>query len=275
MTVIAISSEFGSYGDEIASEAAKSLGFHLADQTEIHRLAEQCDDEFKKACALFEREEPSGFWQRFFFHQPSYESLFEALTYDLASKGNVVIMGRGAAAVLREIRAALRVRIVAPAPVRVERVMQRRGVSREEAEDIVLHHERRRRKMLEAIYHIDLSDWSMYDLVLNTEKMAPDEGAHIIAEAVHRIKAVDPERETKDYLSQLALAKHVECAIRKEVPADITGSISATPMGSGTIALSGLVSIPSYKNRAVEIATRYPGVEKVDDRVIFLKPRGV
>lgn len=275
MTVIAISSEFGSYGDEIASEVAKILGFHLVDQPEVHRLAEQCDDEFKNACSLYEREEPSGIWERFFFHQPSYESLFAAMTYDLASRGNVVIMGRGAPVVLKETSGAMRVRTVAPIDVRVERVMQERGVSIDEARDIVVHHGRRRRKFIEAIYRVDLRDWLLYDLILNTEKMTHGEGAHIIVEAVRKMKAIGHTAETKDYLGSLSLAKYVESAIRKEVPATISGDISVKALGKGVIALEGIVSVPAYKKKAVEIASGYPGIKSVEDRIVFLKPRGV
>ena len=95
MGVVIVSRQVGSYGDEIAALTAQKLNYQIVGREKAHELAESCDPDFKDACQLYERETPKSFWERFFLNNIAYASLFESLNYDIAAKGDVVILGRG------------------------------------------------------------------------------------------------------------------------------------------------------------------------------------
>ena len=102
MAIITISRKAGSYGEEIAAEVAKKLNYRMVTPSDVHKLAEDCDADFKRACSVFEKEVSTGFLERFFFRDPSYLSLFESLNYELAASGNVILVGRGSQFVLAD-----------------------------------------------------------------------------------------------------------------------------------------------------------------------------
>ena len=86
-----------------------------------------------------DRRARAGIFQR--FHPGSiYQRYFEALGQlmrELAERGNAILVGRGGSRILRDDPRAFHVRLVAPMPVRVRRVMEYRWVqesSRQEAD---------------------------------------------------------------------------------------------------------------------------------------------
>ena len=267
MTVVAVSRQVGSYGDEIASLVAERLGFQVIGQTQVHELAESCDPEFKDACALYEREVTKGFWERFFLNDPAYASLFESLNYQVAAKGDAVILGRGAQIVLGGIPGVLRVRVVAPIKVRAERLMKVQGGSFDDAFDFAQKHTHQRRTLIQQLYHKDLSDWSLYDLILNTENMEPEGAAGIVQAAVKNMAAVENPDAVRAELKRRALAKLVESAVRKKVSDAAYRVVEATCPEEGHVVLTGDVTELKSKEAAQAAAEKFAGVTKVENKI--------
>jgi osmotically-inducible protein OsmY len=272
MKIVTLSRQIGSLGEEIAALTAERAGLRLVDQAQVHELGQKCDPTFADACEMYEREEPKGFLERFFFNRPAYTSLFEALNYDLAGEGDVILFGRGAQVVLQELRGVLRVRIVAPLETRVERFAERHGVSRDEAREYVVRHTQQRRALIQNIYNVNLADWALYDLIVNTKDMTADDGAHILTAAVEKMQPVSEEAALKARLKRLAQAKRVESAIRKKVTGTALGAIKVDSDVDGEVILNGVAPDEEEKKTAGEIAAKFPGVEKVvnDIRVVPL-----
>jgi hypothetical protein len=96
MNIITISRLVGSYGDEIAAKVAEKMGLEFIGRTGLHELAMSCDPEYSEACTLYETEHGPSFFERLFFDRLHTRVFFEALTFEQASRGNVVMVGRGA-----------------------------------------------------------------------------------------------------------------------------------------------------------------------------------
>ena len=126
MTVIAMTREIGSLGNEVAARVAKRLGLKIvrsevAASNVARRLgvAESSVTRYLDGSAsLLER------WQidrRKLFHYASEEIL------GLAQRGNVLIKGWGAATMLRDLPQVINVRVCAPMDFRVRIMMERQG----------------------------------------------------------------------------------------------------------------------------------------------------
>ena len=267
MAVIAMSRQVGSFGEEIASLVADRLGYRIADREMIHKLADSCDPGFKKACSLYEREVPKGFWARHFFNDLAYASLFEALNFELASQGNMVIMGRGAQIVLGETPGVFKVRIVAPYIIRARRLMEREGLSLAEAEEFVHRYGHDRRALIQQIYHKDLADWALYDLIMNTTSMTPEGGAAIICQAVEGMAPLADPEAWSDEMQRISFSKLVESAIRKKVSAASYRNIYVSSPVLGKVILDGYVMDSVSKDEAERIATEFEGVKEVDNQL--------
>jgi cytidylate kinase len=267
MTVVTISRQVGSFGDEIAASVAEKLNFRLVGQEEIHDLGSSCDQSFKDACALFEREVPKGFMERFFFHNPAYTSLFESLHFELASLGNVVIVGRGAQIVLSGIPSVLKVRVVAPLKARINRIMDEKHMSAEEAGDYVNSYGHQRRALIESIYHTDLSNWALYDLIINTDILDREAGANIVVVAVRNMAVREDDAQLKQNLKNRAFAKKVESAIKKDVATTPFRNLEVKCPEPGIVVLTGFVHDKSTKEKAESIAAHHAGVTKVENQL--------
>ncbi|MFZ5586481.1 MAG: cytidylate kinase family protein [Thermodesulfobacteriota bacterium] len=269
MAVVAISRKVGSYGEEIAALAAAGLGYRLVGRDEVHRLAQACDQEFKQACAMFAAEEGAGgLWERLAFGDPAHAALFAALNCELASGGDVVLVGRGAQIALQGVPSVLKVRVVAPLALRVERVMALQGLSREQAHEFVTRHDAQRRALIEAVFNADLSDASLYDLMLNTAGMTKEAAAELIVKAVGLMPPPADPDGLKKLLADLAFAKRVESVIKRRVLTSGFHDVSVTADG-GAVTLAGLVADKRTKERAAEIAKAYPGVTAVTNQLKY------
>ncbi|GER91725.1 hypothetical protein KDW_58870 [Dictyobacter vulcani] len=137
--------------------------------------------------ACIHDEQVEGFAQRLFeamsyFSPPVLPNDVAALnvndiTYGLTLKqvlltagelGHVVFVGRGAQLTLASYRDVLHVRVVAPLPKRIERVMHRAGLNAAVARELIHKKDREREESIKELHHCSITDAHLYDLTINT-----------------------------------------------------------------------------------------------------------
>lgn len=267
MPIITISRQPGSYGPQVAQALADRLGLEVIRRSHLHQLALECDPEYENACRLYERETFSGFFERLMIDRPAYRSLFEALHWELASKGNVVILGRGGHIVLKDVPAVVRVRLVADRSVRVERIMAQKEISREEADIFLDHFSRRHKAMIRAIFDRDVENPIDYDIVLNTARLTAEQAAETLSQFV-TIK--QGERQTdvdKDVLRRTAFVKRLETIVRKKVYIAAYRTFGISMPNIGQVHLHGVVEHKQDIQQIEEIVTGVEGVESVENNL--------
>lgn len=169
MSIVAISRMLGSLGDEIGRELARALGYEFAHRETILRAAEQ----FSEGVRGFEHltEAKLTLWECLAETKRRYLASVEAAVWELAARDNVVIVGRGAAFVLQDVRHALRARITAPPHLRVRRVEAEQGGLTPDAAELVRQSDREHAARIRFLYDAAWDDPHRYDLVLNTERL--------------------------------------------------------------------------------------------------------
>src|SRR5919201_7124638 len=149
MGVITISRVPGSSGDMLARALAERLQYRLVDRAELVGLAETvggADVAWERSPEL--RERSPSFWERLNEERRRYASVLRRVTTHLAEQDNVVIAGLGAGQLLKGLGNVLRVQVVAPIEVRIERLMERGfdevpgPMSREKARDLIRQRDR-------------------------------------------------------------------------------------------------------------------------------------
>ena len=183
MSVITISREFGSEGDTIAHQVAQTLGYHFVDQKFIGIILSQYGYvEFDKEYATL-----PTFWERFDAQKEEQRGgmtkMLNQVIQAVAHHGNVVILGRSGFEVLGEFADVLHVRLQAPFPVRVERVMAQQEIPFEQAELVVKNNDKVRMAFVEEFYKVPWDSIHAFDLVINTGKISPDLSASWVIEA--------------------------------------------------------------------------------------------
>ncbi len=113
----------------------------------------------------------------------SYESLIREVIDQIADDGSAVIVAHGAGVRLAERDDVLRVLITASTATRIERVGTSEELSASEAEAAVRESDRARAHYLRQFYDVRDELPTLYDVVVNTDKLSEPDAVAIIATA--------------------------------------------------------------------------------------------
>ena len=114
---------------------------------------------------------------------PSIDLTIDKKTREIAMKDNIVIDGHLAAWIVNDL-VDFKIYITAPFITRVLRIAARDNISVEKALAETLAREQAQRKRFMEIYGIDTLNYSIFDLIINTEKINIKETFEIIKSAL-------------------------------------------------------------------------------------------
>jgi cytidylate kinase len=203
--VITITRQYGSGGSDIAQLVARALGWTVIDNQfvdEVARLAGLPTDEVaqreERAPGLLERlartlavASPELFITtaavpRVEEDEATIVQLTERIIREAASHGRVVLVGRGAQALLAQRPDALHVYVVASKPWRMKLAVERLGVEPGSAAQVVDDTDRRRDQYVKTYYGRHRQDPTIYDLVVNAERLGFEGAAGVIVAEARR-----------------------------------------------------------------------------------------
>ncbi|HKC39655.1 MAG TPA: cytidylate kinase-like family protein [Gemmatimonadales bacterium] len=110
----------------------------------------------------------------------------ERVITEAASEGRVVLVGRGAQAILATRPNALHVYVVASTPFRRKVAIERLGVDAAKADKVIDETDQHRDQYVKTHYGRDRQDLTQYDLVLNAERLGFGGAADLIVAEVRR-----------------------------------------------------------------------------------------
>ncbi|MGH2915342.1 MAG: AAA family ATPase [Solirubrobacteraceae bacterium] len=206
MTVVALSAAYGAGGSQIGPALAQRLGVPFVDRGIAIAVAERLEISVDAALAEEERgggglleQLLAGFAGAYTgapatlpddvvtpreFHLAAREALLAQ-----AATGEGVILGRGAAAALREDLSVLRVRLTGPAERRIEHAMRVRGLDRSAAKRAMRALDRAHGDYVRRFYDVDIDDPLLYHLVLDATAFGQDDCVELIERAVWALRA--------------------------------------------------------------------------------------
>jgi cytidylate kinase len=206
-SVICISHETGSGGDEVGRLVAERLSFLHVDEEIVAKAAARggvspadvADEERRKSFAArilgsisesgagtmalggaipypLEDERPSS----------EIRALIRETIVQTAARGDVVITAHAASHALDSGRRVLRVLVTASPNTRAHRVSERAGIDVGKARRVVSNADAGRREYLKRFYDVDHELPTQYDLVLNTDAISVEEAAELIVHSAAR-----------------------------------------------------------------------------------------
>ncbi len=104
-------------------------------------------------------------------------------------QGNVVILGRGGQAVLRDMPGVLHVRVKAPLETRLRRLQEVEGLDRREARRQIARHDQDSARYLKRVFNVDWDDPFLYHLIINTGRWEPEAAAQLVVDAARQLAA--------------------------------------------------------------------------------------
>lgn len=273
MPIITISRQPGSMEPQIARTIANRLGLEVVQNDTLHQMAIKCDPEYKDACQLYEKEKFPSFFHRLMADKPAYKCLFEALQYELAAKGNVIIVGRGGHIVLKDVLSVVRLRLVADWSIRVERTMSDKKLSKDDAEAFLEHFSHQHKAMIRAIFDEDIENTVAYDIIINTARLSAEQTAEVICRYIEVMHIGPLTDEEKEALRRRALEKRIESLIRKKVPIAPYLKLCIYMPTPGKVRIEGVVEHRRDIQLVEDIVSAMKGISHVEMKLKALYAR--
>lgn len=211
MAILTISREFGSGGREIGKNISVSLGYEFIDKERILQDIIGAGPEWEKWAREFDEHCPTV-WEKYDWSFRGFVALLESIILDHALKDNVVIMGRGANFLLRDILYSLSVRLTAPLEQRIERVMERDSLDRKTASWLVQKTDADRACFIHTVFGKKWDDEDEFDMALNTGGRSFQEIENVIKAALLARDELKSEKAVH-HLKMKALAAKIKAGI--------------------------------------------------------------
>ena len=269
MGVITVSRHPGSLGDTLARALAERLNYRLVERAELIQLAERIggpDIAWDRSPEL--RERSPSFWERLNEERRRYASVLRRVTTHLADEGDVVIAGLGAGQLLKGLNNVLRLQIIAPADVRLQRVMERGfdevpgPLSRDRARDLIRSHDRDASGYMRYLFNIDWMEPQHWDLVINTGRFSVPQAVDIIV-AIVDSGVLEPSVADQQRLANLVLASRVESTVLGDPTVWVNGLKVVAQ--EGHVRLEGEVITEDDRDAVEQVVRAIEGVQSIDN----------
>jgi cytidylate kinase len=263
MAIITIARQIGSLANEIAAEVARRLNYTLVDQIKLQEAAEAYGM-LKSELEEVHEKRPTLVTRYLTMRHRAYLDMIQTITYQFARDDDVVIMGRGSTVLLSDVPSALHVNIFAPFKRRVEVVMQREGIGRSLAEQLVRDSDQDRAGYMRYLFDRDWMDPMLYDVMVNTAVIPREHACELIVDAAHAKELLDAHDQSLEILGTHILIRRVEEALLKAKQVN-PRHISVTATAPGFVKLTGIVNSETEKLSAEAVVRSEMGVIDVEN----------
>lgn len=180
MSVITISRQLGSQGDEVAQLVGQRLGYRVLHRELLNEAASRAGVPEMALDAL----DVLGLLD---VHPPrkarqAYQKAIRAVVAEVADEGKAVIIGRAGCVLLAERPDVVHIRLIAPLSWRVARLGQTRRLGADAAREQLEASDLFRSAYLKDNFHVDWNDPQLYALVLNMGKLTAQTAALLICQ---------------------------------------------------------------------------------------------
>ncbi len=182
MAIITISRGTMSGGNELAMCLADSLGYPRLSREVLVDAAAMLGVSEETLHGKILKE--VGFWERFSDDRRLYVIALQSALAEQCLTGDLIYHGHAGHLLLKGLPCVLRVRLIAPLEVRIQKVIKRDHLSHEAALNFINTQDRNRVQWCRFVYNVDWSDPFMYDMVLNLEHITTPEACGILSAAV-------------------------------------------------------------------------------------------
>jgi len=259
MPIITISRGTCSGGAQLAEELRERLGWKVLSQEDVSSAA-------AKAYRMTEQELfrglylPANFYERFTHRKTRYLLATQATVTELLADGDGIYHGLAGQFLFADLCNAFKVRIVAPMEYRIETAIRRFGLKRDEAKRHIKDADDYRSRWGRQIFHADITDADLYDLVINLEHVSLDRATTMISE----IMEGDDYRPTAQCVQEyhdFALERRVKAELFFNSP--FTPDIAHVEVRNSEVFLSGGKAFAVGEKGLVEFVGKIRGIEKI------------
>jgi cytidylate kinase len=239
------------------------LGYQLYDTEAIEHEAQKMG--YLESVKEIDEKVPSLF-HRLAGHNPALAlARLTAIIYQLASRGDAVLLGRGSHILLGAFNCALNVRVVASRKTRI-RNLQARGYHEELAPKAIEESGHERGAFTKLAFRVDWDNPELYDITLNMDKLNVEVAVDTVIGLARSELLQEASVDCLRSIEKLALARRAEAALL-EAKLD---NVSVSVTDPGCIHLSGYVWQDPDRARAEDMLKTVEGAREVENEILVI-----
>jgi cytidylate kinase len=265
MSLITITSGIGCGEMRIAKRVADGLELELYDDQRLQEKAVEMGLSLEDLKGFDEK--APGLFNRLLRRKPEvYLDVLDALIYEIAHQGEGILFGHGAQLLLRDFECALQVRIYSSESSRINYLMNNQNLTHEAAEKMIHKTDNERSGFFQFAYHMDWNEPSLYDLIVNRDKLGEDSAAKLIIEVAQSEVIAACSLSALDSMERMSLLKKVQAAILKNNISPLEFHIEVPE--KGMVYITGSLSPFDSESTLLEVLRAVPGVKEVKSELV-------
>jgi len=263
MAIVTISRGIFSGGKELAECVAHRLGYECISDEVLTEAARKYDESLDKLSSAL-TDEP-GIFEGMTLERAHYLAYITSSLVHHAGSENLVYHGRAGHLLLKRVPHVLRVKATASMKHRVAAAMADREFDdRDQAAYFIQRNDEMRAKWQRFLYHVDWSDISLYDLVVDMDRLTVNGACEIVCFMAGR-EEYQATPWSRKALDDLILATDVRAKIASE--AGVRDDEIEIDADSGIITISGAVPTTDDADKIRETVQRHPLVKGIVSHV--------
>jgi cytidylate kinase len=267
MALITISGSLGSGGTIIGQQVAKAMKVELYDDIKLQQSVLMLGLKPNDIEDLDEK--APGFFDYILSRKPQvYLECMESVIYEVARRGEGVIIGHGSQILLQDFDCALHVLVHASMRNRVRNLVEEKKLSPQAAEKLIHKSDHEKAGFFQFAFHLDWNDPALYDLVINPAKIATESAARLVLEAARSEHLAACGVNALETMERLSMEKKIKAALlsRKVNPAMLHIEVPE----KGKAAVRGFSYSYEERERILAALDSIPGVGDVHADIVLL-----
>lgn len=192
---------------------------------------------------------------------------------ELATRGNVLIRGWGAAQLLRDVPHVICVRICAPMSKRVDEMKRRLGLDRADlARREIERSDDAHARTVQRRFQVDWKDPTEYDLVINTGYVPIDAGVALLQQLA-KSGAYEPDAASRGMLQDKLVEARVQMILDRQADSSPTGTGPSATVTGGHVVIDGVSAGPGIIRESIAEIEQIEGVTSVADNTVSVPMR--
>ena len=262
MPIITISRGTFSGGRSLAECVAEKLGYRCISREALSEAANRYGAKEQK---LYEALTKSpGILDRLSQERANYLAYIRAALLKEVKSEKIVYHGHAGHILLKGVPHLLRVRVIANTEYRIEAAMERKGLSREQSIGFIERVDDERVRWARYLYHVNLDDPSLYDLVVNLDRMSLTDACDIVCN-ISAMGRYERTLESQRTMDDLILAGHLKALVAADT--SFTDGKVEVEADGGVVTLGGTVESILDADRVRMIVRGTSGVKDINSRM--------
>ena len=260
MSLITVTTSIGCGAMSVSQKVAEGLKLELYDDEQLQQEAFNMGYSTEDLKGFDEK--APGLFDRLLRRRPEiYNELMAAVIYEVAHRDEGIIIGHGATYFLKDFSCALHLRMHTSAQFRIRRLVDQLKISPDTALNMIKNRDNELKVFLDFLFQIDWNDFSLYDLVINVDKLGIDAAAEMIVNLAQAESIQECSLTALESMEKLSLLKKVEAAVMKDNinPQELQIDVPEP----GVVRLTGLINPMRTVAGVTEVIKSVTGVEKV------------